>query len=155
MKDISILTLSSDIEEFKKKLQKGGDIDAVDRYKRTILMYAAADAKPEFVELILKYNTNINLQDTNGWTALHFAAQSRSTEIAKMLIDSGAKVDIPEVHGNTPLSIAVFNSKGEGDLIKLLLSSGADPNKKNNYGVSPLNLAKSIANYNVAKFFEN
>ena len=36
---------------------------------------------------------------------------------------------------------------------KLLRDSGADPLHKNNHGVSPLILARTIANYDVRQFF--
>jgi ankyrin repeat protein len=63
-------------------------------------------------------------------------------------------VDARDKHGNTPLSKAVFYSQGSGEMISLLLRWGADRDLKNNYGVSPVGLARSIANYDVARFFE-
>jgi len=64
-------------------------------------------------------------------------------------------VDPQDSHGNTPLSTAVFNSRGNGELIKLLREHGADPYLKNNHGVSPLGLSRNIANYGVAQFFRD
>jgi ankyrin repeat protein len=60
-------------------------------------------------------------------------------------------VDAQDIHGNTPLSRAVFDSKGRGQVIKLLLSSGANKDLKNKHGISPEDLAKSIGNYDVSK----
>jgi uncharacterized protein len=64
-------------------------------------------------------------------------------------------VDSEDIHGNTPLWRAVFNSRGRGDLIELLLSSGADRGHRNKRGKTPLDLANTIANYDVAQFFAN
>jgi ankyrin repeat protein len=58
-------------------------------------------------------------------------------------------------HGNTPLFVAVFNSRGRGDLIRLLRASGADPRKENVHGQTPLGLARLIGNYDVAQFFSD
>jgi hypothetical protein len=49
---------------------------------------------------------------------------------------------------------AVFDSKGRGGVIKLLLSAGASKGLRNKHGVSPQSLAKSIANYDVSNFLE-
>ena len=61
-------------------------------------------------------------------------------------------MDAPDVNGNTPLSNAVFDSRGRDQMIKLLLSFGANKTLKNKHGVSPEDLAKSIGNYDVSKF---
>jgi len=93
--------------------------------------------------------------DDNGWSPLHFAAQANSSAVARLLLQAGAKVNPQESNGNTPLSTAVFASRGDGELIELLRSAGADPFLKNNYEVSPVSLARTIANYDVAKFFND
>ena len=55
--------------------------------------------------------------------------------------------------GNTPLSMAVFESEGRGDLILLLRDHGADPLHVNEAGQTPVGLARLIASHDVAKFF--
>jgi uncharacterized protein len=84
---------------------------------------------------------------------LHFAAQSNAVDVAGILLDAGAPVDPMDSNGNTPLLKAVFNSRGDGNLIKLLRARGADPYAKNKHGNSPLKLARTIANYDVRQFF--
>ena len=87
--------------------------------------------------------------------ALHFAAQSNSFEVARLLIEAGAEVDPADSLGNTPLSHAVFNYSGNGDLIMLLREKNADPYAENRHGQSPLALALLIANYDVSKHFDD
>ena len=72
-----------------------------------------------------------------------------------MLLDGGAAVDQPNAFGNTPLLVAVFNSRGEGDLIRLLRERGADPLIANTSGQTPVGLARLIGNYDVAQFFSD
>jgi ankyrin repeat protein len=62
--------------------------------------------------------------------------------------------NIEDRHGNTPLGRAVFNSRGRGELITALLKAGADRYHRNAYGKTPTELANTIANYNVAQFFD-
>ncbi len=72
---------------------------------------------------------------------------------AALLLDRGAEVDKPDRFGNTPLWVAVFNSRGDGDLIMLLRDRGADPFHANERGKTPVGLARLIANHDVARFF--
>jgi ankyrin repeat protein len=134
---------------------KRKDRPGVDRAGRTPLHYAAADSDVAQVRQLLASGLNPGAVDDEGWTPLHFAAQNNAAEVAKVLLEAGAPVDVPDGHGNTPLSKAVFNSRGDGNLIKLLRAHGADPYAKNNHGVSPLKLARTIANYDVRQFFSD
>jgi uncharacterized protein len=46
-----------------------------------------------------------------------------------------------------------FLLPGKGEMIRLLLDAGADRNLKNSSGVSPLELAATIGNYDVRQLF--
>jgi ankyrin repeat protein len=94
----------------------------------------------------------VNAQNNEGWTALHFAAQDYQAEMARWLLEHGAAVDPQDQHGNTPLWRAVFNSQGRGNMISVLLGKGADADRRNRHGVSPRELASTIANYDVERF---
>ena len=74
--------------------------------------------------------------------------------MAELLLKYGAKVDEKDKDGNTPLFKAVFFSGGNTDMINLLVRKGADPNSENDYGVSPKNLADTIANFDVKSCFD-
>jgi uncharacterized protein len=130
-------------------------LEVRDRAGRTPLINAALDGKIELLNLLLSLGGDCNAVDKTGFTALHFAAQNYLEEVAALLIAHGAVVDARDEYGNTPLNKAVFNSRGRGDLIKLLRRHGADPRATNKHGVSPLSLSKVIANFPVAQFFED
>jgi ankyrin repeat protein len=126
---------------------------SVDRGGRSELHHAVIDGNLERVQELVEQGISINLADRDGWTPLHFAAQNNDAETARFLLDSGAAVDPRDRYGNTPLFTAVFNSRGRGELIELLRQRGADVGAENTSGVSPVSLARSIANYDVARFF--
>jgi hypothetical protein len=72
---------------------------------------------------------------------------SRTTNVYRTFTPSDTDYRLP------PLWTAVFNSHGDGTLIRLLRDRGADPRAENSRGQSPLGLARLIANYPVAAFF--
>jgi len=127
----------------------------LDRAGRSELHYAVVDRNLERVKELVRQGMDVNLADRNGWTALHFAAQNNDAETARFLLDSGAAVDPKDNYGNTPLSTAVFNSRGNGELFELLRQPGADAESENKSGVSPVGLARTIGNYDIARFFED
>jgi ankyrin repeat protein len=138
-----------------RKQPKRTSRPGVDAYGRNPLHYAALEGNVNQVRQLLATGSNPNAADDDGWSPLHVAAQSGATEVVRILLEMGATVDPRDSHGNTPLSKAVFNSRGNGDVIKLLRGAGADPYAENLHGVSPLGLARSIANYDVKQYFSN
>jgi uncharacterized protein len=134
---------------FKRKTEH-----VVDEFGRTPLHYAAGDGDAALVQRLIKENADVNALDVNRWTALHFAAQAVSAAVAAKLIEAGANVAIRDRFGNTPLFRAVFYSSGDGSVIKLLLDAGADPSAPNDSDVTPIKLARTIANFDVSQFFK-
>jgi uncharacterized protein len=126
-----------------------------DKAGRSELHYAVMDRNFERVKELVRQGMNVNLADRDGWTPLHAAAQNNDAETARFLLDSGATVDPRDSYGNTPLFRAVFNSQGDGELIELLRQRGADAESKNKSGVSPVGLARTIGNYDIARFFDD
>jgi ankyrin repeat protein len=140
------------LPEVIQALSQGEDIDALDIEGRTGLFYASKDGDSEIVAELIERGSNVNIQDRNLEAPLHFAAREYQLEPAKYLIRGGAKLDVQDSNGNTPLWRAVFESRGRGEMIKLLLSAGADKDLKNKHGVSPEELAKTIGNYDISGF---
>jgi len=79
---------------------------------------------------------NINQQDKIGWTTLHHAVQRYNLPATHLLLKSGVDLEMKDDYGNTPLLRAVFESNGKGEIIKLLLNSGADIYNKNDLGIN-------------------
>lgn len=103
----------------------------------------------------IKKGLDINDKRKDGRTALYLSVQCQLQDIFEILLNSNADLDIQNVNGNTPLWEAVMRYRGDGFFIEQLLKNGANPDIKNNYGVSPKSLARTIANYDVRRFFNN
>lgn len=128
-------------------------MNASDKQGRTPLHYAAGDGNAVEVRRLLKAGADANHQDANGWSPLHFAAQASSVECTDALLGSRANPSLQDSHGNTALFRAVFASKGEGEVILSLRRAGANPRAMNANGVSPVSLARTITNFNIAVHF--
>ena len=140
---------------FKKLFGAKSPGSDVDEYGRTPLHYAALENQADRARSLLSAGADPSAKDQAGWTPLHGAAQGYAVQVAELVVQHQAEIDAEDVHGNTPLWRAVFESNGRGELIALLRRAGADPNRKNHHGVSPLELARTIGNYDVAQFFSD
>jgi ankyrin repeat protein len=125
----------------------------IDAQGRTPLHYAAMTDDAGAISALLTGGADPNVPDRLGFTPLHLAAQEGAISAAAALLAGGARVDAVNSYGNTPLFTAVFNSRGRGELIRLLRHHGADARHPNNTGQTPAGLARLIANYDVAQFF--
>ncbi|KAF9532673.1 ankyrin repeat-containing domain protein, partial [Crepidotus variabilis] len=59
-----------------------------------------------------------------------------SIDVSRFLIDQKAEIDTTDGSGWSPLHIAV--SAGHEAVVQELVGAGADVNKKNNKGITPL-----------------
>ena len=94
--------------------------------KRTLLSLAAEQGNESIIDLLLKFNVEIDLADGEGLTPLCYAVMNNHSTITEKLIRSGALVNVKIHHASvkTPLSFAV---KQQNYLLsKLLLEYGAD-----------------------------
>jgi uncharacterized protein len=135
-------------------LAKGEATNERDRDGRAALHHAVINGDDEITAALLGAGADANARDAAGWTALHFAAAEYHISLAKMLLHAGASVDSEDSDGNTPLFRAVFESRGRGEMIRLLIAHGADASHANRYGVTPASLAATIANYDVAQWLQ-
>ena len=135
-------------------ISTGANINVQDESGRTPLIHATIDDRIDMMVTLIDNGAKIDTQDSIGCCALHYAAQESLIDSCRLLLENNATVDIQDIHGNTPLSKAVFYSAGNGEIITLLRSFGADVNLKNNSGVSPLQLANTIANFDVERFMK-
>ncbi|KAJ2356233.1 hypothetical protein IWW50_002837 [Coemansia erecta] len=84
-------------------------------------------------QLVEKDKSKVNEKDENGYTPLHAAASWKHLQLLQYLLDNGGDVDIVDSDGDTPLHICEDIKCAE-----LLLARGADPEKKNHEGLTPV-----------------
>ena len=90
---------------------------------------------------LIVLGANLDWQNNDGWTALHWCAYFNHPEIAKMLLDAGADVNIQDEDGYTALHVSAFNNRIE--ITQVLIDAGADKTIPNNDGELPYELART------------
>jgi ankyrin repeat protein len=82
---------ANDIDNIKKAIKNGANIDAVDEYDYTPLMLSCAKGILENVEYLVEHGANIDKKNVYGETALMKACYRGHLNIVKYLIEKNAK----------------------------------------------------------------
>ncbi|HEX7081563.1 MAG TPA: ankyrin repeat domain-containing protein [Gammaproteobacteria bacterium] len=137
-------------------LEHGARPNAVESWGgQTALMWAAAQRHPEMVAMLLENGADPNMRGKErnwqrrvtaeprkkdmhdgGFAALHYAAREGCVACIAPLLDAGADIDITDPDRTTPLNLAIYN--GHFDFAKALIEAGADVNKWDFAGRTPL-----------------
>ena len=91
-----------------------------------LLIYSKKGYKENIIEIIKNKNVDINYQNENGWTALHYACDEGNLKIAEILIKAHCNINIKNNENKIPLYYSV--SRGYFDITKLLIENGGDLN---------------------------
>ncbi len=150
---------TGNVEAATLLLDAGADVNAVEGWGlQSALMWAAAQKHPAMIKLLIARGAAVNARgavrnwerkvireprpkDMNqgGFTPLLYAAREGCIECAKELVAGGADLDLPDPHRVTPLVLSLLNL--HFDFAAYLIEAGADVNKWDLYGRSPLYMA--------------
>jgi ankyrin repeat protein len=103
------------------------------------LIEAAKAGSKEQIRKLIAAESDVNVTEADGTTALMWAAYHDDLETADALLKAGANPNLANDLGATPLWTASQN--GGTAMVKRLLDAGADPNKALLAGETPLMVA--------------
>ena len=129
----------------KMLLDKGANIvvrqQAKYDFSQNALDYAAKEGNIPAAKLILAKAKSLGVKDEVIRVSLHWAVSNNQVEMAKYLLDEGAKIEGDDrTAGYTPLM-----ETSNLEMVKLLVSRGANVNAKNFMNYTPLH--KAIFNF--------
>ena len=94
-------------------------------------------------------NGDVNMQNSDGDTPLHYAAGEGNLEVTQYLVDNGANIEAANKWGNTPILAAVIG--GHMKTTVYLVEMGADLKVTNEWGITPLISAASYGTVEIVK----
>ena len=102
--------------------------------------------------LVEKYNSDVNLADNNGCTALHFSTRNGSYELVKYFLSRGSDINLKVNDGCNYLHISALY--GHLDLCKMFINEHKlKVNMTDNYGFTVLHFSARNGSYKIVKYF--
>jgi uncharacterized protein len=153
---LMVVARTTNVDAAKLLLSRGANVNAVEKWReQTALMWAAAESQPAMVKLLVAARADVNARSkVNNWerqvtaearaiarpsgglTPLLYAARQGCLECTKVLVEGGADVDLGDPDNVSPLLLTTLN--GRFDVAAYLISKGANVNKWDWWGQSPL-----------------
>jgi ankyrin repeat protein len=154
-------SLEGTFEIIELLIAKGADINIKASYDgRTALMWAAQNSQ-KTVELLLEKDAEVNVKGVDGMTAFiqsifGILSGSVTTSVCDLLLEKGANVNdqLTGADATGWTAIMFASSNGKLDLVKYLISKGADVNLKAKDGTSALSLALKEKNDDIIKILK-
>ncbi|MGH9593046.1 MAG: ankyrin repeat domain-containing protein, partial [Bryobacteraceae bacterium] len=116
-----------DYELLEALIAKKAKVDVTNEFGSSPLTEAAKLADGRMVKMLLDAGARPESPNQDGETALMVAINAGDLSIVEMLVRAGANVNAVErFHNQTPLMYAAAATKNAGEIVKLLLSKGAN-----------------------------
>ncbi|MDT7831798.1 ankyrin repeat domain-containing protein [Flavobacteriaceae bacterium S356] len=131
---------------FNFLLKKNVDINAINNYGDTPLMYAVLRRNIAMTKSLIAKGAKVNTVNKDSLTPLYNAVQSDNKELIDLLIKAKADVNL----GTTLLHKAVLNNSLYA--LKKIISKKTDIDPVNDYGNTPLALAIRENNPEIAEY---
>ncbi len=138
---------SGALDIVKLLLEKGGDIDN-DKKGLTEFIIACENNQLDKVKEFIENGINVDMQKSNGHTALMGASSNGHVDVIKVLIANGAKFNIDK---NSWSEVMIATECGHLDAVKELIAAGANINEHPDGEVTALMLATMTFNLDIVK----
>lgn len=139
------------LENVKRYIQKGADINARSINAWTVLHFAALGPSLDVVEFVVEQQLCVDVKDANGQSPLHIAASHGNTKTVEFFIKEGnPHINVEDIARKTPLHLASTN--GHDKVVELLVKNHANISAKDHLGLSPLHCAIRNNHVAIAKF---
>lgn len=156
MEDIVRLRDFRELESLRKTEEKEDAIYEIEQrglvLKPSNFFHAVESGDQALVDLFVRAQFNIHIEDENGNPPLIIALKKGYTVICKILLNAGAEVNVRSKDGLTPLLIACGKAtKGYKSIAETLINKGAVINVRDRLGYTPLLLSLSGGTVDIAE----
>lgn len=134
-----------DLDQVERHIYWGSDINAALPDGHHPLHTAAANGRIIMVRLLLKHGAEIDRALEDGTTPIDLAILAGRTQVAELLLSRGAQLD--------PSALLLRAAEGgatDRDIVRFLIARGADTERRNDNGDTPLLLAIRQRNHRLA-----
>lgn len=108
-------------------LRLGANIECLNDYDFTPLIYAAHHGTLNMVGFLLSQKANIHAMDNIGCTALHWAASQGHIAVTRLLLGNDARVWVEDEEGRTPYDSALlYNNHALANLLDIHMNPLAE-----------------------------
>ncbi|XP_014209663.1 uncharacterized protein LOC106640224 [Copidosoma floridanum] len=151
-----ILRTEQIIEQIQLSLKLEGVQNNIMQSFESEMKMAIERGDVKFMEYLFKHMVDVNEQDPDGRTLLHFAVNLGHEDVVSMLLKSGAIVTKATNKGNTPLHTGT--SRGYKNIVEILLKQ-VNRDKLNDFinartsvnGMTALHVAARCDDYDIIK----
>jgi len=148
---IHMAACRGDLSRVKKHVEQGTDVNARDECGCTPMHWAVLAESPEVADFLIGKGADVNAKDARNFTPLMAA---RGLPMVELLISKGADIQAQEnLQELTKLHMAC--RKGDKDVVKFLISKGAEVDRKNSSGQTPLWLAANYGHREIVELLIN
>ena len=153
---LMIVARTGNVDAARLLIEHGADVNAREAWRdQTAVIWAAAQGQPEMIRLLIEHGADPNARSAvnhwdrqvsaerrrmyrpfGGMTALMYAAREGCAACAQALVEGGADPNLPGPRNEPPLVVAINNFNF--DVASYLIDAGADPNRWDWWGRSPL-----------------
>ncbi|MBI5960936.1 MAG: ankyrin repeat domain-containing protein [Chloroflexi bacterium] len=145
---------SNNVEQVKKLIADGVNINEPDASRDIPLIMAAYKGHTEIVRLLLEAGADVTALDPGmKATALHAAAYAGHADPARLLVEFHINIDQQgPYNGYTALHDAVWQNNIA--VAEVLINAGANLNIKSNSGETPLEFARTKKHTRIVELIE-
>lgn len=132
------------VEIAKLLVEAGADLGATDLVGRSALLMAIfiETLQLEVIDYLVGLGVDPSHGDKRGCNGLHYAARAKKSHVIERMLEYGNNVNGTDLNGWSPLHWAIASREVSTDIVRLLLQSGCDKNKREKQGRTALDLAR-------------
>lgn len=147
----------NDVADARRLIEAGADVNAQDATRQSAFLIAASEGFPELLRLTLAHGANVHFTDSYNGTALIRAAHHGHVEVVAELLKTDIRIDHVNRLGWTALLEAIILGDGgpqHVETLRLLIAAGADVNRADREGMTPLAHARRFGHATMVQLLE-